>query len=572
MPDKFNGLIQHSFALPMAERHWPFDGESIGELVAERFSVPLDGFCVSAVGDLSVSEVERVTSHSPLVRNHLTTVRARTTPSITRKHNLGYIPQELPPALLWAGADPIACDYDYDETRFAFADGWGEEMCGEPASANDFLVKHGAAGCHADEVSKALLELVAHQRSHLFGLALANRFVNVMLPHALLSPCSANACPANGCPPGPWLLQPLVTLVRVDDRDRVFRNIYTLTLFLIPIDHCADGQHAAREMPECEIGLMVNAGWGLASVPWEERIPQFCVSGPLPEYLPRLARRDLSGMLRWPEVPKLTLRQTTEATAFAVALGIAQGSGDLADRETTRKIGRDVVTALGSARVSSVVVVDPCLTSDDLRAGAPTSNPPGSLGGLAKTLAGATRVPDAGAWSRAELRKFRIDRSFVDNDSYAVGVLPTNRCMILTSAGRAQHGRSESALMQAGSVAYMTIGAATAIGAIRALDRKLETIRGSDPSRVADIEGEVANELHDIYDLDITREAYRAVYRSLRDRLAITRDYTALREKIEALDRETTTRHEVRGDALLAWLTAAIVALSLLILIVAMVK
>ena len=39
----------------------------------------------------------------------------------------------------------------------------------------------------------------------------------------------------------------------------------------------------------------------------------------------------------------------------------------------------------------------------------------------------------------------------------------------------------------AGSVAYMTIGAATAIGMMRAIDHDLEEMVGEDPARIADI-------------------------------------------------------------------------------------
>jgi hypothetical protein len=121
--------------------------------------------------------------------------------------------------------------------------------------------------------------------------------------------------------------------------------------------------------------------------------------------------------------------------------------------------------------------------------------------------------------------------------------------------------------MQASSAAYMTIGAATAIGTMRAIDRDLERTRDSAPGEIARVDREIAGNLHEIYDLDITREAYRQLYRRLRQRLGITRDYETLQDKMQTLYRATSTQHEVKTQARLVWLTAWIVALSLLILI-----
>jgi hypothetical protein len=222
--------------------------------------------------------------------------------------------------------------------------------------------------------------------------------------------------------------------------------------------------------------------------------------------------------------------------------------------------------------MSSVLVVDNTLTRQALKYPATGAGPPGKLGTLMGTLAGETCIPRSCSWTPAQRRKYRLDRPFYDWDSYAVGVLPTNPCMVTTSSGCAQEGRFDSGLIQAGNAAYMTIGAATAIGTLRAIDRDLERMEGAEPTKIAEIEGEIAVDLHEIYDLDITHEGYRHLYRLLRDRLGITRDYKTLQGKMQALDSETTTRHEVKAQAQLAWLTVAIVALTVLLLIVTIAK
>ena len=119
--------------------------------------------------------------------------------------------------------------------------------------------------------------------------------------------------------------------------------------------------------------------------------------------------------------------------------------------------------------------------------------------------------------------------------------------------------------MQAGSIGYMTLGAATAIGTLREIDRQLEHLEGANPSKVAEIDREIAADLNEIYDLDITRESYRRMYRRLRNCLGITRDYETLQDEMNALHRATSTVHGDRSQRLLALLTAAIVFFTVLV-------
>jgi hypothetical protein len=575
----FNGLIQHSFALRMADNRRLFHGRDTYERVAKRFSLLQSQgkakFCVIPVGEpADQHSICEIAPQSPLIQHDLANVCPQGMTFLARDNDGKYREPVLPDAFSWAATGSEQVAPRSDEARFIFAEAEGERrVCG-----NDFLVKEHGCKRKADLISQVLLEVIAHRRSLLFGLALANRFVNVMLPHALLKPVPApgGGWPYKNAECGYWILQPVVSLIR-DGRDpRNFRQMYSLTLFLVPVEV---EEYRAREMPECEIDRTVNAGWGLASSPSPAKVPLFDVCGPLPSYISRLARYDLAGLLcppgtpgscdygRW---PSLTLRKATELIAFGVALTIAQGPSDRVEPHAMRKIGKDIVTSLGSARVSSVVVVDTKLTRACINEPTAWGPPPGQLGPLMKKLARETRIPDV--WKVDEHRKYRLDRPFVDNEVYAVGVLPKNRCLIITCPPCAQHERQKSGLMRAGNAAYMTIAAATAIGTLRAIDRELETMEGADPRKIAEIEGEIAVDLHEIYDLDITQEAYRNRYRLLRDRLGITRDYETLQGKMQALGRETTTRHEVKAQAQLAWLTAAIVALSLLILIVTLAK
>ncbi len=587
----FDGLIQHSFALRMADDRRPFHGRSTYERIAERFS--LSGgtdkvkFCVTPVGCLADENKKgELAPYSPLVQQGLTTVAPQGLAFLKRSDG-GYehYTQPLPKALCWA--DKTGKEETQTEKapweRFIFA---RREENKQPLSLNDFLVE--ARPCGSSEaaersVSQVLCQLLAHRRSKLFGLALANRFVNVMLPHARLKPEPDNSewrkhMSACGLAAGSWVLQPLVSLIRIGLDGGDFRRMYSLTFFLIPVN---DSDRGDREMPECEIEGIVNAGWGLASSRWPSKLPPFTMSGPLYDYISHLAPPVSRSLLGAGEddddgingetansSSPLTLRQAIEAIMFVVALRMAQGPSARADMRIKRRIGDDVVTSLGSSRVSSVVVVDPKFA----KATDPSSDEgfPGSLGSLMCTLAGEARI--APSSSIAERQKFRLDRPFFDRPDYAIGVLPSSSCLVTTVDLKEQCGRWESGLMQAGWIAYMAIGAATAIGTMRAFDRDLEGMEDSDPSKIAEIEGEIAVDLHEIYDLDITWDAYRRLYRVLRERLGITRDYQTLQEKMQALDRETTTRYEDKTQKQLVWLTVAIVALTVLLLIVAIAK
>lgn len=534
--------------------------------VNERFSLPCGGdhgFPVVPVGEETGSEPPLdLAAHSPLGKHCLTTVGSRRGEHLGRAPGLAEGP--LPAALSWAtGGNPAGRD-EYSEPSLIFADKFDTYS---RATLNDFMVEVPGSPGATKEISSTLLEVVAHKRSRLFGFALANRFVNVMLPPAVLRPEEAAA--------DFWFLQPLVSFVRGElDRHRL-RSTFALSVFLIPVvdENATDLRLMAPE----EIKAMVDAGWGYAAAPPHRR-PLFSATGHLLSYLSRLSRFDLHGMqpLERKDASALdalkekdsrnplTLREMVEKVAFGVELSVGQGRSGHAGLRAMHFIGNDVIMALGSARVSSVVAV---AELKDGEVTAPVKGPrpfPYALASLMESLAKPLRAPLP---SDPEGRKYRLDRPFYDHDIYAVGVIPTKRCLVVVSDREAQWGSRESALMQAGSVAYMTLGAATAIGTMREIDRQLERIGDSDPKKIARIDGEIAADLNEIYDLDITRESYREMYRRLRTHLGIKRDYKTLQDKMETLYRATSTVHEHKAGRLLEWLTAAIVVLSVLILI-----
>jgi hypothetical protein len=562
-PPAFHGLIQHSFALRLAKKHRPFVGPDTEGRIKERFALPASGGAAFDVRSVRETEIHGapedecraagIAAHSPLVQSGQTTVR----PLLIGFSGADGSPSDpdLPPAFKWAGQ---GSEKELDTRQAAPTFIFAEREAGGKIECNDYLVEPPECELDARTISLALLRILAHKRSRLLGLMLANRIASVMLPHAVLTPNETAADRR-------WFVQPLVSFILNSRKRADFRDSYSLTLLLIPI---AGSGYGERTMTCDEIDQTVNAGWGLAAVPTREKPPRFQASGPLLEYLPRLAAPFDPAILLQPSgVTRagacggpLTLRQGTEVLAFRLGLRLAQGSAGNATERTIRRIGDDVVTSLGSARVSSVLVVDD-ITAAEIGGG--KGAPPKEHCALMAKISRETRSPD----EPAGYRKYRLDRAFVDDKTYVAGVVPTKRCLVVSCAAEAQHGWYQSGLMQAGSLTHMTIGAATAIGTLRAIDRDLEGLEAEGPRKIASIDSEIATDLREIYDLDITSEEYRSLYRLLRKRLGITRDYKALQDKMATLYRSASTEHNVRSQRQLNMLTGMIVGLTVLILI-----
>ncbi len=560
---QFNGLVQHSFALRLPDAHHPFDGHSTGETVAERFEA------VTAEGDRFGVVATRVDGGADAVAH---TLLARTDLTSVVPSSVGALADDTPwqgceeryQALSWAGPGEIvegAGQWRRDRSArprmiFARREGGSERIV-----ENDFLVQvpEPDAGVPGAKVARHLLDAVAYRRSQLFGLAISNRFVNVMLPCATLTPRGEAAA-------GPLLLLALVSLMRDGADQREFRRMYSLTLYALPVQSADDC--CPRAVSKREIESLVNAGWGLADAIPRAAVPAYGFAGPLRRYVKHLAGQGATALLNQVEEEEqrgLSLRMVSELIAYAVALRMAQGSRGKALDSTKRAIGDDVVTTLGTARVSAALVVDPELEPERVTAPISWTDPPGSLKSLLETLSPATRVP--ATWDPAQRRKLRLDRPFVDSGNHAAGVIPANRCLVVAYVRREVRSDPVPLLSLVAGVTFMTAATATAIGTLRSIDRDLERLEREGPRKIAEIDGEVATDLHEIYDLDISNETYRNLYRRLRDRLGITQDYKTLQEKMQTLYRATSTFHDEREQKQLAWLTAGIVILSVLILI-----
>jgi hypothetical protein len=573
-PGGFHGILQHSFALSMPPRMGTrytdaTDGDPFSLLVAlfEQGGEQA-GFRLSPVGDLGAGGADPG-GYSLIVKRQLMAFSAEPLAFAEGERSAdGRLDYPLPAPFAWAdrgGANTVDLSGAWD----GFITQGDHE---DTHPANDYLVTRGefkaSESTNPCAVSWLLLQLLAHRRSRLFGPKLARRIFNVMLPYALLEP-------VDGAVPGrPWLVQPTFSLFSMPDR-REFRRLFSFTVFMVPVEvtPATDGavhrDVGDRALATSEIAAATR-GWAVAVSPPVEAQASFTVSGPLPSYLAATSPRGLADLGLAPSTPAetlctqgrdgswapaaLTTRQVTEAIAFTHALRLVAGPGRTLETPACRHIGERVLTSLSASRVSSLVVLD-----ETPRLSAPR---PGVFGEAMQKVMSAVaddvRLYGPDEWS------YRIDRPFYDEDGYEISVMPGQRCVIVTTFSDRQHRFRESGLLQAGWIAYMVIGTATAGGMIRALYHDIE--EANDPTKIADVEHEIVVDLHEIYDLDITGEMYKHRYRLLRGLLGVDDDYTALRNKLHALHDETMTKFERGAQQRLEYLTLAIVLLSVLIL------
>jgi hypothetical protein len=422
------------------------------------------------------------------------------------------------------------------------------------ALRNDFLIE----GCETEgdgpRISRFLTQLLAHKRSHLFGLALGRSTFNVLPPYALLQ---QKGGPTDGGEASKsWFVQPVISLFHLYAR-RAFRPTFSFSLFLVPVTTDGDPSTLpSRPMDGDEIPKVLKGQWSLATALDDPRKRlKFTVKGPLVSYLDRAAGRSLAALGLAANGDELvgdhSLREFTEATLFSLASLIAGNPRAELDVRSRRLLGDRIVTALSASRVSSVAVVDPRVTG----------TPEWTLSELVAKIAEPLKS------NSNALDEYRLDIPLFDRDGYASAVLPEDRCVVSVGSQAVQEGLKTSLLSEAGWTAYQVIGAATATGLIRSIFRAITISEGAGPDRVADIEGEAMVELHETYDIEITVETYRRHYCLLREHLGIDNEYRDLSEKLQALHRETGTRAEGRSERRLAILTWAIVVLSALILI-----
>ncbi len=561
----FHGVIQHSFALqlPHAREFRETSGwlprrgrqakssasfsarqrkyhERAHKRLLSLFEDPTGGFEFRVPAELAdtgldASENSRPGAYSWLLREQ----NARLDPQ-----PLALLPDaggavRLPRPLTWAEANVNSLSGNPVSTweGFIFAQrgpsGWTTGP--ERPIANDLLLEEPGAFAAGDaqDVSRALFQLWAHWRSRLFGVSLANRFFNVFLPHAFLSLDAladhedAGAVARSPGAEGSFLLQPFVSLVREPDRSRC-RRTSTFTVLLIPIRGRADGARVEqREMSLREIEASVRGVWGLAADRLGANRRQFVLDGPLRRYCANVED----------ELPPgpLSVRQWTESIMYCTSrmrrdrLRRRRHFRNVPDDE---ELGDKVLTSLASSRVSAMTVVDPRLERKEVRRWheinpqfEETRMLPGALPDLVRAVSGRIYIGQGSC--------YRLDRPFLDRDSYAEVAVPVARSLITTTTRDSQERYEGSGLLQSVISGYMVLGAATAQSLIRSSYHEIEA--HSDPKQFGEISKEFTRDFHEIYDLDIVWESYKRTYRAILEQFEIMHDYDALHRKLDML-------------------------------------
>jgi hypothetical protein len=577
-----HGLIQHSFALrvpPELQPAYAGDGvEDATRLLQAIFAPAGFGFRFDDAGMTPGDSKAAWRRHrSSLLAHGQTTIQPRRLP-IT-----GPPAEELPQLLGWAADGCGMAGKTIENLEWQGLVIGGRDRPGE-AKQKDFLIVPDKPEAEDDgnrtdggrRTSEILVQLLAHRRSRLFGLPLARDTINVLLPYALLR-ATAESDKAKA-----WFVQPAVSLFYVHGR-RSFRPIFSFSLFLIPCAVEGPGSAAnlqQRPMTSTEIRASVRYPWTLTTASSGCPTDAYQVSGPLGAYLSTVspdAMRAVGidvGKAPWGETADskptalLTIRKFTEAMLFALSLRMTRPTSRLLPLRARREIGDRVLTALSASRVSSV-----CLVGDNCGAASESGHEPSPkcrsldpstlLRQISAEISEPYRVPSSMPAAREDSR--RLDRDFFDNNCYAIGVLPADRCVVSVGDRCAQRGFKSSALIEAAWTAYMVSGAAIATGLIRNVFRDIVSVERSKPDSIAELEREAMVDLHETYDLEITTEIYRNRYRLLRKHLGIDAEYKALSDKLEALYRETSTRFDGRSERRLTVLTWAIMILSAVI-------
>lgn len=567
----FHGLLQHSFALRMPPdikaRYTDAAGRDPYSLLVALFQDGAEsrGFSLRSVGELTTSDPDPDPGgYSLLVKRRQVPFEARPLAFIDHKPSRAQqgFTYPLPEPFAWAGLGGAPNLLDPNSAWDGFITEHEPEPA-DPQCANDYLLTKGefdpAETTNPCAISWLLAQLLAHRRSRLFGPSLAKRIFNVLLPYTVL--CSTRQDARD------WVMQPAFSLFSMPERSE-FRPLFSFTLFMVPVraGEAPDGTRTVtgRGVERSELAATAS-GWALAVATPFEAQPTFTAVGPLPAYLEAnspqgLGELGLSASEQTQQLMRighdgsqapasLTIRQITEAIAFTYALRLVAGPGGEVTQPNRRKIGERVLTSMSASRVSAVVLLD--------------SNPTNTMGDQLDALKAAMKST-AGPVQVELDKEHRIDRAYYDSGRYAIGVLPGQRCIVVTTLERDQQSYQESGLLQAGWIAYIAIGAATATGMIRALYRDIE--RADSPRKIADVEHEIVVDLHEIYDLDITGEMYKHRYKLVRGLLGVEEDYAALMNKLQALHQRATTTFEQRAQRRLEWLTVAIVLLSALIL------
>jgi hypothetical protein len=421
----------------------------------------------------------------------------------------------------------------------------------DEAIANDLLIER--VDCNesdeANEMSRVLFQLWAHWRSRLFGVPLANRFFNVFLPHAILtldaqtSPEDAGSVARGPAPEGSFFVQPFVSLVREPDRSHC-RRTFTFTVLLIPIEPLAGNQIGQRTMSLREIEASVRGTWGLAANRVGANRRRFSLEGPLRGYCENMQHCLPGGAL--------TTREWVEAAIYCTTRmrrDRLKPWWHVRSVPDDAELGDKVLSAIASSRMSAITVVDPELSSEQVRQWHETANageqPAGVNTATAATVEGhispyPASMPKlvravAGRVYLASVPAYRVDSPFLDMDSYAEVTVPAARTLITTTTTtpKLQHGLDGSGLTQSVAAGYMTLGAATAQALIRSSYHEIEA--HSDPKQFGEISKEFTRDFHEIYDLDIAWESYKRTYRAILEQFDIIRDYDALRRKLEML-------------------------------------
>ena len=406
-----------------------------------------------------------------------------------------------------------------------------------PASAgettcNDYLL--GAVG--SDSLSQLrwfFARLYAQRRNTIFASQLAERMYHVWLPPALLRPSGQEA---GG--PGELALLPVASLTR-QSGSRSWRHTGAVTVLVVPVEYPAPSGESSRATTRHELGSLVDSLRGSSFIAPEADATRYeLVAGPLWDYLvavgascpvTRSVLAEATGAGR--AAPDGTFRQWCELVTTAASERLWEWTGT--------QLPDEVLRAMRVNSFWSILAV-----VDDRRLDFPPETDPVPGWNVGGDVVEPEQLPEEINRLLARLRGSndlflprpplsRIDDLSSMEGTYLTWNVPGRRGIVTAYALTHESFPGESSLNLFGFLGHALLAAAYSSATVDALNRE-----PPEPKSVVSFATKahgLANELDEMFDLDIVSVQFQIMWRRLRRSIGMDDQYQLARERLELL-------------------------------------
>lgn len=414
-----------------------------------------------------------------------------------------------------------------------------------------------------DEARTFLALLYSLRRSTTFTERLAERMYHVWLPPLLLEPDSA------GTDLGAWAMFPFVGLTRQTNSQN-WRSTFTFNVVLAPAEIATT--LSPRSARGKEIAAIVSSLDGPVANPWQGPCTAVdftdragCAAPYLASILDVAPACDPQPL--WNRTGGNPLREWMEIHFFAVSrrqrsnvqdppsrerLDLANLQGNEA-RNANGLIADEVVRSLRTTSCWSIVTSDPKMDPtirEHTRKHAPRDDGAWTdvaayerLGALFTALSKTSRATRGFFPSVDD----RVDQGRIGEVTSMTWVPPWKRCVVRTTATRAENFPKHSWLNGLVSWGFMTAGLMTAREIMFQLEYEAELSQRNDGERISNQQGYVLD-LEEMYDLEISWTFHRKSYARARHLFGLDEMYAGIAQKADVLGRYRAKLDSLRRE------------------------